>query len=102
MAITYTWGQMTVSPRENAPEGSFSHGLVPENSMRAHINEGNFKARAGIVIEFKPGAWTDEEIEQINAGTKTINISTFGTKWRAWFGDPSPEEMAAEPWEVNA
>lgn len=104
MSITYTWGSPVVRPREESEhiEGG-ARGLLTKDRVRGIIDRQ--LPTAGIVIQIKPGAYTDEEWAALAntadgklTGTHSLNVNDYGIKWRAWAGDPLPEQLA-EPWE---
>lgn len=86
--IIYTWGDI-INMNEDRPASVMTH---------AEIESGLAYADEQMVIELRDGAYTDEEVEAINAEEAALYLSDYDVKWRAWFGDPSEEEKANEPW----
>jgi len=58
------------------------------------------KRLLGRLIELKPGAFTEEQVEKIRSGALAqLGESDYGKKWRIWYGWPTDEQKAATPWE---
>lgn len=96
MSITYTWGNMSAHKRTEAEKCSeYARGVVPYDEL---VEMGNHaaidRAPGHIVIEFRDKTYTPDSITGLS-----MNESDYGVVWRAWYGDPTPEQMAAEPWE---
>lgn len=53
-------------------------------------------------VELKPGAYTEEEVEKIMAGSILgLDFGQYGKKWRLWVdGWPTQALKDATPWEV--
>ena len=104
MAITYTW-DMVLKPREageHITEGS--RGLLTWEEMKALLDMAT--GFPGVAIELREGAYTEEGLETIqafSASAADVHIihTDYGKKWRAWHGDPLPEQMAMTPWEED-
>ena len=102
MAITYYIDSLAVRPREESekiPGGA--RGLVPHDDIAAIINT-HRHPKGHIVIEIRPGTYTAEEMAAMtdDAERTTLPLSDYKVTWRAWYGDPLPEQMAGEPWET--
>lgn len=108
MAITYTWGTPLVRPRESSEhiiDGAYH--ILPKDEVERIIQSQDFTGH--IAIEIREGAYTPEQwaaMESTNDGQPEglwkMPMNDYGIKWRAWFGDPLPEQMRAFPWEVIA
>ena len=104
MSITYTWGSPVVRPREETEkiEGG-ARGILTKERVRDIIDR---QLPTGhLVIQIKPGSYTDEEwaaMADTNNGELTgkhkLPVDDYGIKWRAWAGDPTPEQLEM-PWE---
>lgn len=58
------------------------------------------KSLQGRLIELKPGAYTEAQVEEIKKGSIVqLDAHQYGKKWRAWVGWPTEEQKAATPWE---
>lgn len=105
MSITFTWGTPLIRPREESERVTdCARGLVPKEEINDIIDRQ--KPTSHIVIQVKPGAYTEEEwaaLADTSEGTPTgktkLPVYDYGTKWRAWYGDPLPEQLA-EPWDT--
>lgn len=104
MSITYTWGSPVVRPREESEhiEGG-ARGLLTKDRVYAIIDRQ--LPTPHIVIQIKPGAYTDEEWSALAdtangelTGKHKLPVDDYGVKWRAWVGDPLPEQLDM-PWE---
>lgn len=109
MAITYTWGNPTIrnSPREPSEAVTQgAQGVVPWSILSliiAYNDDGS--GMPGIVIEIREGAYTPQEwaamedtTDGVPQGSKELQNVDYNIKWRAWYGDPLPEQMARTPW----
>lgn len=95
MSITFEWGNVVkASKRDIDPEYcTGSVGVIPKEvviEMAHKDNKGT--PRPGIVIELRE---SNSEIPD----EQYLRIASYGITWRAWYGDPLPEQMQAEPWE---
>ena len=105
MSITYTWGTPLVRPREESEKVSDgARGLVSKEEIDVIIDRQ--KPTPHIVIQIMAGAYTDAEwaaladsIEGVPTGKTKLPVPDYGTKWRAWYGDPTPEQMEV-PWDM--
>ena len=103
--VTYTWGSPVVRPRNGSEKVTdYARGLVPKEEITNIIDRQ--KSTAHIVIQIKPGAYTEEEwaamADKTNGvpnGKTVLNVNDYGIKWRAWYGDPLLEQME-QPWEA--
>ena len=123
MAIVFaTWGIAAEGPgaeetRMNAVEDA-AKGKQPYTPTREELESNWMELHArgdviagrtfvdavkGSLIELKPGAYTDEEVERIRNGD--VGLLPEGEccyKWRLWLGGtPSEELKAATPWEED-
>ena len=109
MSITFTWGD-GIQIRERSKEEKNTLGargllkredLYPfMGSLNVNMETGELiniigRTTGGIAIELNPALSEAERQYMIENGPKTPD---YGTKWRAWWGDPLPEQMATEPW----
>lgn len=105
MALTYTWGNPLVRPREEAERVTdCARGIVPISEIYDITDRK--KPTPHIVIQIKPGAYTEEEWAAMAhthngepTGKTVLSLFDYGIKWRAWYGDPLPEQLA-EPWNT--
>lgn len=102
MAITYNIDSLAVRPREayeKVTEGAL--GLVSHDEMGAIINTLRHP-KGHIAIEIRTGAYTAEEMAAMvdSAGRIKLPLEDYKVNWRAWYGDPLPEQMAEEPWII--
>lgn len=104
MAITHTWGTPLVRPREESEKVTdYARGLVPKEEIDDMIDRQ--KPTPHIVIQIKPDAYTEEEWAALAAtsngeptGKTSLPVYDYGIKWRAWYGDPLPEQLEW-PWD---
>ena len=102
MAITYHIDSLTVKPREESEkvtEGAL--GLVTHDEIADIINT-HRHPKGHIAIEIRSGAYTAEEMEAMidDTGRTILPLSDYRVNWRAWYGDPLPEQMEEEPWDT--
>lgn len=102
MAIAYHIDGLAVKPREayeKIPGGA--RGLVTHDEMAAIINTPRHP-KGHIAIEIRTGAYTAEEMAAMvdSMGRTTLPLEDYKINWRAWYGDPLPEQMAEEPWII--
>lgn len=104
MSITFTWGSPVVRPREDSERiKGGARGILTKTRVRDIIDRQ--LPTAGIAIQIRPGAYTDEEWAALAAtdngeltGKHKLPVDDYGIKWRAWAGDPTPEQLEM-PWE---
>lgn len=54
----------------------------------------------GKLVELRPGAFTDEQVEKIkNGALSVLSDVLYGYDWRVWVGWPTDEQKASTPWE---
>lgn len=102
MGITYHIDSLAVRSREESekiPGGA--RGLVTHDEMAAIINT-HRHPKGHIAIEIRTGAYTAEEMAAMvdSMGRITLPLEEYKMNWRAWYGDPLPEQMAEEPWII--
>ena len=102
MAITYNIDSIAVKPREaseKVTEGAL--GLVSHDEMASIINT-HKHPKGHIAIEIRTGAYTTEEMAAMvdSMGRIKLPLEDYKINWRAWYGDPLPEQMEEEPWNV--
>ena len=75
--ITFTWGSPLVRPREESEKVTdFARGLVPKDEILDIIDRQ--KPTPHIVIQIKPGAYTEEEW---SAMAQTFNGIQMAEPW---------------------
>lgn len=124
MAITWTWGIADTSKpgfivRKNTenllPYGTARLAAKADIHPGATLNDTSFSdgnCDGMCIVEIRKGAYTDEELAEIEA--KAVAVETngkssavralaeddYGIKWRLWVGArPYPEQMYGTPWE---
>lgn len=121
MAITFTWGTndptlpsyiVSKVPELRRPYGSprlvRREELVYPNG--GGVADGAYDGKC--CVEIRRGAYTDEELAEINAKAELVSANgkssagmalkgaDYGIRWRVWSeGWPSDELMASTPWE---
>lgn len=119
MAISFTWGQ---------PDGSLPGFLLSKDTSKlietgtARIAPKNtlLKLAGGsydgkLCVELKRGAYTEEELAEIDAKAQGVDDEgkapkfmalkedDYGIKWRLWIGArPTEEQMRATEWDQPA
>ena len=120
--ITYTQGSAIVTPKPEGHVATGSIGLVPAKVIKAmytlemgpsdsfveaecYDGESSYHLgssdRRGLTIEVRGGAYPDG-MPRNEDGAFVLPMEDYDVKWRAWYGDPYPEQCAAEPWPDEA